>query len=183
MKKLVYFVLPALFLLGACTSATTPQAGEEQASGKQGAQQGKFSLYITDAPLEAEEVVVNYREIAVHKTGAGFETIWTGTNKMDLIKLLNDKELLLDAELTAGFYTQIRFVIDSGHVVVGGIQYPLEVPSSEIKISANFQVQEGGTTTVVLDFDAEKSVHVTGAGKNNKKYSLRPVILVKSVSY
>ena len=183
MKKLVCFILPALVLLGACTSTTTPQAEREQGEqGEQRERQGKFSIFLTDAPIEADQILVNYREIAVHRTGAGFETIWTGTKTMDLIQLRDREELLLDAALTAGFYTQLRFVIDSGQVVVGGVTYPLEVPSSEIKVVANFQVPEGGATRLVLDFDAEKSIHVRGSGKG-KKYSLRPVILVKSVSF
>ncbi len=178
MKKLACFLLPAVFLFGSCTSTMGPQA-----EGEQNQPQGKFSILITDAPLEAEQVIVNYREIAVHRTGAGFETIWTGKKTMDLIQLRDREELLLEAALTAGFYTQIRFVIDSGQVVVGGLTFALEVPSSEVKIAANFEVPEGGAARLVLDFDAEKSVHVTAAGKNKKKYSLRPVILVKSVSF
>ena len=183
MKKVFYFVLPALFLLGACTSSTNPLADKDQADGKQGKQQGKLSIFITDAPLEADQILVNYREIAVHKTGAGFETIWTGTKTMDLIQLRDHEELLLDAPLTAGFYTQLRFVIDSGQIVVEGVTYPLDVPSSEVKIVGNFQVPDGGATKLVLDFDAEKSIHIIGAGKGNKKYILRPVIKVESVSF
>ena len=179
MKKYFCFLLPALLLLGACTSSTNPLSDKGQA---QQGRQGTFTILITDAPLEADQVLVNYREIAVHKTGGGFETIWTGTKTMDLIALRDKEELLLDAPLTAGFYTQIRFVIDSGQVVVEGKTYPLDVPSAEVKIVTNFQVQEGGTTRLVLDFDAEKSIHVTSAGKKNDKYILRPVIKVKSIT-
>jgi len=179
MKKYFCFLLPALLLLGACSSSTNPLADNGQTQGKR----GSFAILITDAPLEAEQVLVNYREIAVHKTGGEFETIWTGTKTMDLIALRDKEELLLDAPLTAGFYTQIRFIIDSGQVVVEGKTYPLDVPSAEVKIVGNFQVQEGGTTRLVLDFDAEKSIHVTSAGKKNDKYVLRPVIKVKSITY
>jgi hypothetical protein len=180
MKSLFCFILPALLILGACTSSTTPQADGE---GTQQGKRGNFAILVTDAPLEADQVLVNYKEVAVHRTGAGFETIWTGTKTMDLIALRDKEELLLDAPLTAGFYTQIRFIIDSGQVVVDRVPHPLEVPSAEVKVVANFQVQEGGTTRLVLDFDAEKSIHLTGAGKSpNTKYILRPVIKVKSIT-
>jgi len=182
MKKCLCLLVPALFLLAACTSSTSPQSDRGQVSAKQ----GKLSMFLTDAPLEADKILVDYSEIAVHKTGGGFETIWTGTKTMDLVELRDREELLLDAPLEAGFYTQIRFVIASGDIVVEGKTYPLEVPSSEIKFQANFEVKEGGTTKLVLDFDAEKSIHVIGAGKkktDNATYILRPVILVKSVTF
>lgn len=184
MNKLACFVLPGLVLLAACSSSTTPQSDRNQM--KQGAQ-GQLKIFITDAPLEVEKLVVYFSEIAVHRTGAGFES-WKVSQPLDLIELLNAEKLLSAISLPAGFYTQIRFVFDpaSSYIMVGGEKPPLEVPSGEIKISANFQVQEGAATKLLLDFDAEKSIHVIGAGKKdtkNTKYILRPVIKVKSVSF
>ena len=72
--------------------------------------------------------------------------------------------------------------MDSGEIVVSGETYEMAVPSSEVKIPAVFQVMEGGATKLVLDFDADNSIHVVNPG-HSEGYILRPVINVKSISY
>jgi len=46
------------------------------------------------------------------------------------------------------------------------------LPSGELKFVRPFKVVEGQTTILTLDFDADKSVTVTGAGK----VIVRPVV-------
>lgn len=39
------------------------------------------------------------------------------------------------------------------------------LPSDKLKIIGNFDVEQDGTTTITLDFDADKSLVITGEGK------------------
>lgn len=55
------------------------------------------------------------------------------------------------------------------------MDYPLSVPSDEIKIHLQFDVLAAGLTQILLDFDAEQSLHVIQKGKKSD-YLLRPVI-------
>ena len=51
------------------------------------------------------------------------------------------------------------------------------VPSGTVKLNREFDVPSGGWTTILLDFDLDKSIHQTGNGQ----YKLTPVIGVVSV--
>ena len=53
---------------------------------------------------------------------------------------------------------------------------PLEIPSGEVKLNREFDVA-GSTTTMLLDFDGDRSVHETGNGR----FMMSPVIGVVSV--
>jgi len=92
----------------------------------------------------------------------------TGDNPFDLVELKDGglEKLLAAANVTAGKYTQIRMTIDNIEVSLG--ENDLEeatLPSGELKFVRPFDIVEGETTVLLLDFDADKSVNVTGGGK------------------
>ncbi len=167
MKKLILLAISVAFIFSACTT--------EQA--------GNFNLFLTDLPVDdAEEIWVTISEINVHKEEEGFITLWTGNMEYDLLVLRDIEELILDTELSKGTYTQIRLVVDAGRIVIEGESIPMTVPSSEVKIPVVFHVLNDGTTEVVLDFDAEQSILLVEAGAT-QEFILRPVIIVKNISY
>ena len=109
-------------------------------------------------------------------------------------------ELLSETELEPGKYTQIRLFVTEASVVIevesegdeksdsdvnnDDIVEPapidVEIPSAYqtgIKLIHPFEIIEGETTELTIDFDAEKSIIKTGNG-NNGKYKLKPVIKV-----
>jgi uncharacterized protein DUF4382 len=57
----------------------------------------------------------------------------------------------------------------------------VKVPSDKIKIQTQFDITADTTTSLLLDFDAEKSVHITKTG-NGQECILRPVITQASVT-
>lgn len=90
----------------------------------------------------------------------------SGPNPFDLLKLQGIDELLGSAQLQAGRYTQIRLEIKKVEVALGGgALQEATLPSGELKFVRPFDVIAGETTDVELDFDAKKSVNVTGNGK------------------
>lgn len=107
------------------------------------------------------------------ETSAGWFTIVEGPVTFDLIQIKDVKEFLGSKELTAGKYTQIRLAIDNAKLFISDEEKPLKIPGGKIKLVKNFNIGEGQTTTLTLDFDAEKSVHQAG-----EKYIMKPTIKV-----
>lgn len=171
-KWMIFFLF--VFLLS-CSQASNEHSQAQ-------AQSGKLVIYLTDLPAGVEKVLVTISDIDVHKTGGAFFTVFSGEREYDLLELQNNPELIFDTSLEEGKYTQIRMHVIEGQIQISGVLYPLTIPSSEVKINSNFTVASGGTTRITLDFDAEKSLHVSGNPRNNK-YNLRPVIVVKSITY
>jgi hypothetical protein len=103
----------------------------------------------------------------------------------DLLYLKANPTAIAQASLEAGHYNQIRMPVVLGKIIFledgKDVEYPLEVPSDEIKIPVQFEIKAGGTTQIILDFDAEKSIHVTKKGKKDS-YNLRPVVNVDKVN-
>jgi hypothetical protein len=58
-----------------------------------------------------------------------------------------------------------------------GANAPVEVPSGTIKLNRPFDVTAGHATTILIDFDGDKSVNRTGNGT----YNMTPVISIVSV--
>jgi plastocyanin len=71
-----------------------------------------------------------------------------------------------------GRYTQLRLNVTSLRVFKDSRIHEAKLPSGELKFVRGFDVRAGETTAITLDFDAEKSLHETGAGQ----YIFLPVI-------
>jgi hypothetical protein len=119
------------------------------------------------------------------------------TRTCDLMKLTNAQDVLGIGTLAAGHYTQLRVTITAVKVYFATetsgpacaaamtldpsdsieVATPVDVPSGTLKLNREFTVPDGGLTTILLDFDAEKSIHQTGNGT----YKMTPVISVVSV--
>jgi len=95
--------------------------------------------------------------------------------------LLGLEQVLAVGNVDAGKYTQIRMNLESVTVTYTYTEdgVPQEntveatIPSGELKFVRPFDVVEGGTTTLIIDFDADKSVAVTGAPD---KVIFKPVV-------
>jgi hypothetical protein len=175
--KLIYLAFIVSFLSGSvfivsCTDSTSPETG-----------QGQLKMIMVDAPAGYDEVNIVVTRVEVHKAGADSNSGWFVINNVtatyDLLTLRNGASVVLgNTALDAGIYTQIRLIIGSGsNVVVDGITYPLIIPSGEqtgIKLIHQFEIQSGLLYELILDFDAGRSIVVTG----NNQYILKPVIRV-----
>jgi hypothetical protein len=54
----------------------------------------------------------------------------------------------------------------------------LRIPSGKVKLNREFAVENDSTTTMLLDFDGDRSIHQTGNGT----YMMSPVIGVVRVN-
>ena len=148
---------------------------------------GTLQLTITDAVVDnIDKILVKMTEIRVHQYGAeessGFHSVWSDPagKLIDILKLKTEP-LVVTGPLAAGTYNQIRLslVKDAGQIFLKDsptVPHPLDVPSDEIKIHLQFELLSSGVTEILLDFDAEQSLHVVQKGKKSDEYLLRPVI-------
>lgn len=143
----------------------------------------------SNRPVEGlEEVNIDVQELRVHFTANAADTVNNGEEKgewvdipmaptmINLLELSDADTLLADAELNEGHYSQIRLILgDNSEIVVDGETYPLTVPSGQqsgYKIKLGQNLNSGQEMDVTIEFDSDKSIHVTGNGK----YMLKPVL-------
>jgi len=144
---------------------------------------GTLILKITDAPgdLNITEALVTMSQVRVHYAGIDendtmgeWITIVNESQTFDLIALQNATELFGSANLSAGWYTQIRLYVEEAIVTIDGVQYDLEISPKHVKLIKPWKIVDGETLVLTLDFDVQKSIHETGSGK----YMMKPTIKV-----
>ncbi len=160
---------------------------------------GTLTVLLTDSPFsEASAVLVTFSAVEVHHSGAGWIPL-TGpgfTRTCNLKKLTGATDVLGTAFVTGGHYTMIRLVISGATLYTGGawptttcassispLSAPtssseVDIPSGEVKLNREFDLASGGTKTILLDFDGDKSIRERGNGT----LFMQPVIAVLNVS-
>jgi hypothetical protein len=189
MRVLAFVVTAACALSLGCGSDTGPSGAT-----------GTMRMMLTDSPFtDAKSLLVTFSEVDAHKSDTT-DGAWTklpfaaGTTRTcDLKKLQAAQDVLGTGPLATGHYTQVRLVVTSAVIYFdnaasgdpcaptiaapAGRSSNVTIPSGEVKLNREFDVTSGATTTMLLDFDGDKSVHDTGNGQ----YMMSPVIGVVSV--
>jgi hypothetical protein len=157
-----------------------------------------LNVRLTDSPFsEARALLVTFSEVSAHRS----ETSWTRlpfagaatSRTCDLKKLQGADDVLGTGGLEAGHYTMLRLVVSSatlhfdnpsaGPACAATIAAPagrsaaVEVPSGEVRLNRQFELTTSGATTILLDFDGDRSVRETGNGR----FMMSPVISIVSV--
>ena len=173
MKPSLALALLCAVVLAGCGSSSKPAP----------AAQGEIRILLVDSPAVYDAVNIVVTEVSVHSAAADSTSGWivlnSTTRTFDLLTLRNGaSQILGDSSLGAGHYTQIRLKLaDSCTVIVDGQMHPLEVPSgvqSGLKLNHPFDIAPGTLYELTLDFDAMRSIHVTG----NDRFKMSPVIRV-----
>lgn len=159
---------------------------------------GTLNLMLRDTPFsDAKSVLVTFSEVTAHRsTEANFTRVpfaAGATRTCDLKKLQTAQDILGTGPLAAGQYTMVRLVVSSATIYFDnaaagdpcaptiaapkGQNAPVEIPSGEVKLNRQFTVPEAGATTMLLDFDGDRSIRETGSNR----YLMTPVITVVSV--
>lgn len=149
-----------------------------------------MNVHLTDAPADYQEVNVDVEGLRIHYTPTSNDTVSTDTTDgkwidlpidpeiIDLLELRDTSILLSDADdLEPGRYREFRLILgDENTVVIDSTEHELKVPSGQqsgFKIKFKTDLEEGEEVDIMIDFDAEKSVHKAG---NSGKYILKPVL-------
>lgn len=168
MKTGIFCLLTMALAWGCKDQSTDPGAGK-----------ATMRIYLTDAVAQYDAVNITFSEVSAHVDGQWLII----NNQLQTVNLLdwnNGNALLLgQAEVEVGTYTQIQLKIAAAEIVWNGTRFSMAVPSgsaSGLKINAKFEVVAGSTYDIVLDFDAARSVVVTGPRANPSGFLLKPVI-------
>ncbi len=166
----VIIALGMVFFTGCDSTDSTPEMGT-------------LEVRLFDAPADYDEVNIFVERVEVNNTEGdeGWEVISEPMQSYNLLELTNGVfEVIADAELEAGLYPQIRLVLsrDENSVVIDGESHGLFVPSGTetgVKLNVDAEIEADMTYTLLVDFDALRSVVKTGQAPT-PGYILKPVI-------
>jgi hypothetical protein len=159
-----------------------------------------MTLMLKDSPYtDAKSLLVTFSEVSAHRADAT-DSAWTTlafadaatSRTCDLKKLQTAQDILGTGPLATGHYTMIRLTVSraalyfdnaaAGNACAASIAAPagrsasMDIPSGEVKLNREFDITST-TTTMLVDFDGDKSVHDTGNGR----FMMSPVIGIVSV--
>ncbi|MNQ91032.1 hypothetical protein D3C85_1063960 [compost metagenome] len=176
MKKRILYAGLALFAMG----LTVLNGCKKDKGSTDGTT--KVEIRMTDAPGDFDEINLSVKEIILFSEGKPyvFASSVNAFNILDFrIGTSRPDILVASGEMPSGEITEIRLVLnDNGNtIVVDGTPSNLTTPSGQssgwkVKLKANPTLVPGVTYSLLLDFDAAKSIVKTGNGK----YILKPVV-------
>jgi hypothetical protein len=165
MKK-CFFMLAALLTLGLYSCKKDSKSGTTHVLVK-----------LTDAPGAYDAINLSIKSVVII-TDKGQYTLPVGPASIDILDFSLGKDTLLASQdIPSGTIQQIRLVLNTtgNTLVVGGISSDLTTPSGQtsgVKLNVHETLTAGIDYTLKLDFDAARSIVLTGNGK----YMLKPVI-------
>lgn len=175
----------------ATSEASLPTSASDSGSGA-GTAVGTLQIILKDNPVEeAAEILVTIDKIRVHKASPENFIVVSEEElpPVNLLALQDAPLTIVDGELGAGHYNQIRMRVVAGTIVFmedgEPVPYEMKIPNNEIKIPVQFKIEENAALQIILDFDALESIKVTKQGKGKKEgvdtYTMRPVIKVEGM--
>jgi len=155
---------------------------------------GTLQIKMTDQASDISSLMLTISKIEVHATGnetpqndsSGIESNETDTSgwitvigpkSIDLVKIKSVEELIGEANLSEGTYTQIRISVIGATVTKNNLTYPVKIPSNTIKFVHPFEIKANETTTLLIDFNADQSIAEAG-----NKYILKPTVKISTES-
>jgi hypothetical protein len=167
-KGLIYFIagifaiMAASMLFIACSDSN---------------QNARLEVRLTDAPGDYDAVNIDIQGVQVQSNSGGWTSLEVETGVYNLLELTNGLDVLLGSiELPAGRVSQIRLILGNNNTLkIGEESFNLTTPSADqtgLKLNVQAELKEGVTYTILLDFDAARSI----VKKGNGTYSLKPVI-------
>lgn len=177
-------------------SATLVACGGGGDSSAQEPSTARFSLAVSDAPVDGvEKVMLCFGSVELVGNGLGNQTFTPGLEAVvannntecrdnngavvansigvDLLTLPGASSLALisQASVPAGNYGQLRLNIVNGSYIQlsDGSKHQLEVPSNQLKMNG-VTLSAGGTFSYTLEFDLRKAMVLS----NPQKYLLKP---------
>ncbi|MEO6902339.1 MAG: DUF4382 domain-containing protein [Bacteroidia bacterium] len=175
-------ICATIFALNGCTKDQLQDGGTNQLFGN-----SAIKIHLTDAPANYLEVNIDIKQVRMHLSDDSSNTdgwidLPTHAGIYNLLDLQNgiDTTIVDSTIIPGGKVSQIRFILGPKCSVMtaDSVLHDLKVPSGEesgLKINVHKTIPSGQTFHLLLDFDAEKSVHEKGNGD----FSMKPVIRIK----
>jgi hypothetical protein len=143
-----------------------------------------FNMRMTDSPGDYQEVNVNVIGAEVNSEQSGWISLDVKAGIYNLLKLTNGIDTLIaNGQVTVGNVSQIRLILGENNTIkIDNQIYPLSTPSasqSGLKLQVHCALVKGVAYNLSLDFDAAKSIVLTGSNT----YELKPVIRVITTAF
>lgn len=173
MNKFLFF-LSLLFFALACSDNNTIVT--EDPTNEQDVDKKSIVIKLTDAPILIDAVNINIIGLELIADDEIFP-MDTDVGMINLLDFQNGVELLLaDENLDVDCLQSLKILLgDGNHVIEDGEVFPLIFPTSAqagLKISIDRCLDEFDYADMLIDFDAEKSIHLNDQGE----YIMRPVL-------
>ena len=173
MKNLLMLFIIASLLFVGCSDDDSDNNGT-----------GTIRVGLTDAPGDYEAVLIDLQGLRINLSTDTTEGVWQELSldtmgQIDLLMFTDGNSIqLTEEEIPAGYLSQMRMILgDNNEIVVDGDTLDLQTPSAQqsgLKFNVKADIVEGNTFSMLIDFDAEKSI----VEKGNGDYLLKPVISV-----
>jgi len=175
MKKLKLMTIVAILtmvVLAGCKKDDTGSSGMTP-----------VKVYLTDAPGNFQQVNVDIIGVEFKMEEAGTVILNVNSGVYNLLDFTNGVDTLIaSSDVPSGMLSQVRLILGPNNsVMVDSVVYPLSTPSAQqsgLKLNVHSTLVEGVVYNLLLDFDANQSVVLTGNGD----YILKPVIRVVSTA-
>lgn len=144
--------------------------------------QGHVVFGVTDAATSVNNVtsvVVTINKIEVQSSDSSWVTVSSTPQQFDLMSLKASgvTALLASTDIMAGTYNQIQLTVSKVAVTTSaGVTSDAKLPSGVLRFAGVIVVAADKTSTAVLDFSLDHSLHVTGNGT----FIFTPVIQVET---
>ena len=175
MKKKMMYAGFALSLMGLAIFGSCKKDSKAEGT-------TKVQIRMTDAPGAFDQINLSVKEIVLYTNGKPYKfAVETGIFNILDFRIGTSKPdiLVASGEMPSGDISEVRLILnDNGNtIVVAGVSQPLTTPSAQssgwkVKLAEDFRLVPDVTYSLLLDFDAAKSIVRTGNGK----YLLKPVI-------
>jgi hypothetical protein len=189
MKSTIVAAVSFLLLVGLAACSESDLTGSAS---------GNLSVYLTDAPIDLDDVTAVNVEVAAMTVfsncddqnedcqGQLLDLVPAEGSDAVIVNLLDYRDgaviLMASEGVPAGVYRRIRMEITAAWLLRDDDQDPdtpdtmeeIFISSDKVDVVVPFIISAGEETEIILDFDAALSVHLNETG--NYKYILRPVI-------
>ena len=181
---ITFFMLAMTFLFTACSGGVSSEVDTDIAADPPVVatdNTGTVVLLLTDGPTD-ELSAINLAVTEATLIGdMGQQVVFSGNKTINLLDLANFDQTIAVGEVAAGSYSKIRLRIENLELVdktTGAITYPKLPANGKIDLldQTGFAVYPGRTLVVVIDIDANKSIHIVETGSG--KFNFRPVVKV-----
>lgn len=152
---------------------------EESSLNDPGGDRASLEIRLIDGPADYEAVLIDVVDVQIKYADGDWTSLdMVNPDTYDLLELTAGVDALLgETELPAGVLQEVRLILGDGNFLqIDGELIDLKTPSAQqsgLKIKVEETLEEGTAYTLVLDFDAGRSIVEAG---NSGKYNLKPVI-------
>src|SRR5712692_2929248 len=138
--------------------------------------EGSLEVAVQDDSGACAHVWVTFTQVWVHEAGksedVGWHNLTVVQSSIDLASLVNVSELLANARIGPGKYTEIRLVVIAATGrMLDGTNVVFSVPSGDVKAVTPFEIRSGATTRLTVDVNLARSIVMNGTG-----WTFTPVI-------